>query len=134
MSGNVGTIIAKVNKASDDMEFVNARLMIEANLLKLSEAKYYRLLNTNAQVLIKHIVAENKEHDGTKKQLTRSDLLTVNKINEYCTNFDISMLKRTLKNSFELVQRPEVLPLLNSDAKIILNDMGALLGMQYQVH
>lgn len=133
MTGNVGTIIAKVNKAIDDLEFVNARLMIEANLLKLSEAKYYRLLNTNAQVLIKHIVAENKEHNGTKKQLTRSELLIVNKINEYCTNFDISMLKRTLKNSFELVQRPEVLPLLNSDAKIILNDMGALLGMQYQL-
>lgn len=115
------------------MEFVNARSMIEANLLKLSEAKYYRLLNTNAQVLIKHIVAENQGHNGTKKQLTRSELLIVNKINEYCTNFDISMLKRTLKNSFELVQRPEVLPLLNNDARIILNDMGALLGMQYQV-
>ncbi|KOS67853.1 hypothetical protein AEA09_04310 [Lysinibacillus contaminans] len=133
MSGNVGTIIVKVNKASDDLEFVSARSMIEANLLKLSEAKYYRLLNTNAQVLIKHIVAESKGHNGTNKQLTRTELLTVNKINEYCTNFDISMLKRTLKNSFELVQKPEVLPLLNSDAKIILNDMGALLGMQYQV-
>lgn len=107
--------------------------MIEANLLKLSEAKYYRLLNTNAQVLIKYIVAESKEHNGTKKQFTRSELIIVNEINKYCTNFDISMLKRTLKNSFELVQRPEVLPFLNNDAKIILNDMGALLGMQYQL-
>lgn len=134
MSGNVGTIIAKVNKDCDDLDFVHARSMMEANLLKLSEAKYYRLLNTNAQVPIKHIVAENKEHNGTTKQLTRSELLIINKINEYCTNFDVSMLKRTLKNAFDLVQRPEVLPLLNSDAKIILNDMGALLGMQYQVH
>lgn len=127
MSGIVGTIIAKVNKACDDLNFVHARSMVEANLLKLSEAKYYRLLNTNAQVFIKHIVAENKEHNGTTKQLTRSELLIINKINEYCINFDRSMLK----NAFDLVQRPEV---LNSDAKIILNDTGALLVMQYQVH
>ena len=133
MSGNVGTIIVKVNKAIDNLEFVEARKIIEANLLKLSEAKYYRLLNENAQVLIKHIVAEKKEHNGTEKPLTRSDLLIINNINEYCTNFDISMLKRTLKNSFNLVQRPDVYQLLNSDAKIILNDMGALLGMHYQV-
>ena len=131
MSGNIGTIIAKVNKASDDLEFVNARAMIEANLLKLSEAKYYRLLNTNARVLIKHIVAYNKQGGIMKR--TRTELLIINNINEYCTNFNISMLKRTLKTSFELVQRPEVLPLLNKDAKIILDDMGALLGVQYQL-
>ena len=134
MAGNVGTIIVKVNKAIDNLEFVHARKMIEENLLKLSEAKYYRLLNSNAQVLIKHIVAEKEEHNGNIKPLTRSELLTINNINEYCTNFDISMLKRTLKNAFDLVQRPDVWPLLNSDAKIILHDMGALLGMQYQVH
>lgn len=128
MSGNVGTIIVKVNKACDDLDFVNARSLIESNLLKLSEAKYYRLLNTNGRVLIKHILAESKDNDGTKQKLSRTDLLTITKINEYCSNFDISMLKRTLKNSFELVQRDDVHPLLNSDAKIILDDMGALLG------
>ncbi|WP_054768078.1 hypothetical protein [Lysinibacillus parviboronicapiens] len=85
MSGNIATIIVKINKARDDLDFVSARGMIEANLIKLSE-------------------------------------------NEYCSNSDISMLKRTLKTSFELVQRPDVLPLLNNDARIILDDMGALLG------
>lgn len=50
----------KINKARDDLDFVSARGMIEANLIKLSE-------------------------------------------NEYCSNSDISMLKRTLKTSFELV-------------------------------
>lgn len=133
MSGNIGTIIVKVNRACDDLEFVNARAIIEANLLKLSEAKYYRLLNTNAKVLIKHIITDSKINGGTNNKLTRTDLLTINKINEYCSNFDISMLKRTLKNSFELVQRPEVRPHLNKDAKIILDDMGALLGMEYQL-
>ncbi|AHN22735.1 hypothetical protein FCT18_03940 [Lysinibacillus sphaericus] len=129
MSGNIGTIVVKVNKACDDLDFVSARGIIEANLLKLSEAKYYRLLNASGRVLIKHILADNKGQKDTKISLTRTDLLVINKINEYCSNFDISMLKRTLKNSLELVQRSDVMPLLNNDAKIILDDMGALLGI-----
>ncbi len=129
MSGNIGTIVVKVNKACDDLDFVNARGLIEANLLKLSEAKYYRLLNASGRVLIKHVLANSNGQNEVKKTLTRTDLLVINKINEYCTNFDISMLKRTLKNSFELVQRSDVVPLLNNDAKIILDDMGALLGV-----
>ena len=133
MSGNIGTIVVKVNKACDDLDFVNARGLIEANLLKLSEAKYYRLLNESGRVLIKHVLANNNESNAAKKTLTRTDLLIINKINEYCSNFDISMLKRTLKNSLDLVQRSDVLPLLNNDAKIILDDMGALLGI-HQLH
>lgn len=133
MSGNLGTIVVKVNKACDDLDFVSARGLIEANLLKLSEAKYYRLLNASGRVLIKHVLADNRGQNETKISLTRTDLLVINKINEYCSNFDISMLKRTLKNSLELVQRTDVLPLLNNDAKIILDDMGALLGI-HQLH
>jgi len=129
MSGNIGTIVVRVNKACDELDFVNARGLIEANLLKLSEAKYYRLLNESGRVLIKHVLANNNNQNAAKKALTRADMLVINKINEYCSNFDISMLKRTLKNSLELVQRSDVLPLLNNDAKIILDDMGALLGV-----
>ncbi|AVK84123.1 hypothetical protein C3943_11315 [Lysinibacillus sp. B2A1] len=128
MTGNITTIISKVNKACDDLDFVSARVLIETNLLKLSEAKHYRLLNSNGRVLIKHILADSKKEESTNK-LTRNDLLTIKRINEYCSNFDISMLKRTLKSSFDLVQRDDVLPLLNTDAKIILDNMGALLGV-----
>ncbi|MGE7111427.1 hypothetical protein [Lysinibacillus sp. NPDC047702] len=127
MTGNITTIIAKVNKACDELDFVSARVLIETNLLKLSEAKHYRLLNSNGRVLIKHVLADSKTEESANK-LTRNDLLTIKKINEYCSNFDISMLKRTLKNSFDLVQRADVLPLLNNDAKIILDNMGALFG------
>ncbi|MGE7091049.1 hypothetical protein ACQKII_06220 [Lysinibacillus sp. NPDC048646] len=128
MSGNVATIIVKVNKACDGLNFVSARGLIETNLIKLSEAKYYRQLNTSGRVLIKHVLADSKNQNETSCKLTREDLFIINKINEYCSNFDISMLKRTLKNSFELMQRPDVQPLLNNDARIILDDMGALLG------
>lgn len=129
MAGKMETIVMKVNKACDDLDFVHARGLIEANIVKLSEAKYYLLLNTNGRVLIKHILANSNRQSETTNTLTRTDFLVIQKINEYCSNFDISMLKRTLKNSFELVQRSDVLPLLNNDAKIILNDIGALLGV-----
>lgn len=128
MVGNITTIITKINKACDDLDFVSARVLIETNLLKLSEARHYRLLNSNGRVLIKHVLADNKKEESENK-LTRNDLLTIKKINEYCSNFDISMLKRTLKSSFDLVQREDILPLLNNDAKIILDNMGALLDV-----
>jgi hypothetical protein len=54
--------------------------------------------------------------------------LIIDNINKYCSNFDIAMLKRAIKNSFDLLQRPDIFPLLNQDAKIILTDMGAILG------
>ncbi|GLC88420.1 hypothetical protein [Lysinibacillus piscis] len=129
MTGNIATIITKLNKACDDMDFVSARVLIETNLVKLSEGKYYRLLNTNGQVLLKHILANSKNSQKGSNPLTRAELLIINRVNEYCTNFDIPMLKRTLKTSLELMQREEITPLLNSDAKIILHDMGALLGV-----
>lgn len=132
MSVNIGAIIAKVNKACDELDFVSARAVIEMNLVDLSEAKYYRLLNANAKVLIKHVIADHENPNKNENALTRAEILTIHKINEYCTNFDIPMLKRTLAHSLELVQRPDVIPLLNSDAKIILENMGALLG-KYQI-
>ena len=126
MSGNIRTIIVRVNKACDDLDFIGARQLIEMNLIKLSEAINYKLLNMNAKTLIKHVINENSSENNNK--LTRKDLLIINNINNYCTNFDISMLKRTLRDSIVLLQRPDVLPLLNKDARLILDNMGVILG------
>lgn len=127
MSGNIKTIIVKVNKACDDVDFIGARQLIEMNLIKLSEAINYKLLNMNAKTLIKHVINENSSENNNK--LTRKDLLIINNINKYCTNFDISMLKRTLRDSIVLLQRPDVLPLLNKDTRLILDNMGVILGV-----
>jgi len=51
LTGHIATSITKVNKACDELDFVSARVLIETNLLKLSEAKYYRLLNASGRVL-----------------------------------------------------------------------------------
>lgn len=126
MTGNIKTIIFKVNKDCDELEFSGARKLIEMNLIKLSESKNYQMLNANAKTLIKHVI-EDQNHDHSN-ELTRTELLIINNINKYSTAFDISMLKRSLRDSIELLQRPDVLPLLNKDAKIILENMGAILG------
>lgn len=126
MHGNIRTIIVKINNSCDELDFVSARQLIELNLIKLSESTNYRLLNTNAKTLIRHVIEDNNNENHQK--LSRAELLTINNINAYCTNFDISMLKRTLRDSIELIQRPNVQLLLNKDAKIILENMGAILG------
>ena len=127
MSGNVRTLIYKINKSCDDLEFVEARRLIQFNLTTLSAPSYYRQLNENAKVLIKHIVNEQNNQDH--KPLNRLELLKINNINQYCSDFDISMLKRALRDSLsmDLIQRPDVRNLLNKEAKIVLSTMGVLL-------
>lgn len=127
MSGNIKTIIVKINKNCDDLDFSSARKLIEMNLSRLSETINYMLLNANAKTLVKHVI-EEKSHDNNNT-LTHIQLLQINNINNYCTTFDISMLKRTLRDSTELIQRPDVLPLLNKDARMILESMGEILGI-----
>lgn len=122
---NIRTLIFKINKSCDDLDFIEARRLIEFNIIKLSESVYYKLLNENAKVLVKHILKEQTNKDYPP--LTRLDRLKINNINLFCSDFDISMLKRALKDSIDLIQRPDVEQLLNNDAKIVLKTMGAFL-------
>ena len=130
MAGNIRTVIVKINKACDEVDFVSARILIEGNIKQLSEGINYRQLNSNAQILIKHVLSD---HTGDSNKLSRTEMLTIHNINQYCSEFNISMLKRTLKNSLVLKQREDVAPLLNKDAKIILENMGVLFGVP-QMH
>lgn len=125
MSGNIRTIIANINSSCDNLEFGEARRLIEFNLQKLLMATYYNLLNSNARALVKQI--HNEHTSGEAVQLTRLELLKLNDINRYCQDFDISMLKRTLKDSIDLIHREEAQKLLSDNTKYILQTMGALL-------
>lgn len=124
MSGNIRTIITNINHCCDNLEFVDARRLIQLNLVKLSSATYYNLLNNNAKALVKLIL---KEHEDGNEPLTRLELLKLNDINKYSKDFDISMLKRTLKDAVDLIQRKEAQVQLTENAKYILQTMGALL-------
>lgn len=128
MSNKTKAMVMRINKSCDALEFAEARRLIEFNISLLSNATYYQLLNTNAKVLFKHVVNENHSNNS-EKGLSRLELLKIQNINHYCSSFDISMLKRSLKDSMELIQRPNVFNLLNSDAKIVLKSMGALLDI-----
>lgn len=125
MASNIRTEIVKINHNCDNLEFVLARKLIEQNLTKLSEATYFRLLNSNARTLIKIVVDEK---NNTKEDaLTRLNYLTISNINEFSRNFDISMLKRTLKDNMALIQREDVQQILSKDAKIVLESLGAII-------
>lgn len=100
MAGSVRAIIFKINQNCEELDFIEARRVIEFNISKLSESAYYKLLNDNAKVLVKHITTEQSNRDYPP--LTRLDKLKLNNINQYCSDFDISMLKRTLRDTIDL--------------------------------
>lgn len=125
MTRNIGTIIIKINKYCDNLDFASARKLIESNLDRLSSPRNYHSLNDNAKVLIKHIVQDG--HNDVTKALTRTEMFKIEAINKYCQNFDISMLKRELKDSTDFIMRDDVQKLLYENTKFILTAMGALI-------
>lgn len=117
-------IISSINKNCDTSEFGEARRMIELNIKELQNPTYYLMLNSNASILLKHILNQEKQNN---KPLSRLEQFQINEINKYCTNFDISMLKRTIKNCLSLLQRSDIDIHLNENSKTILSSMGAFI-------
>ena len=122
-------IINNINKNCDELEFGEARRMIELNLKELQNPTYYFMLNSNATVLLKYVLNQEKTNS---KPLTRLEQFQINEINKYCTNFDISMIKRTIKNSLGLLQRPDIDQYLNANAKTVLFSMGAFIQKEME--
>lgn len=127
----INQIIKTINNHCESMEFGEARRMIELNIEELQISSNYFSLNSNAIVLLKYILNQEKTQ---LKPLTRLEMLQINEINKHCTNFDISMLKRTIKNSLPLLRRPDILMHLNSNAKTILESMGAFIQNELEHH
>lgn len=117
-------IINLINEKCDSLEFGETRRIIELNRDDLQNPTYYFMLNTNAVILLKHIL---KQINSTIDPLSRLEQHQIREINKHCTNFDISMLKRTIKNCLILLQRPDINLYLNESAKTILASMGAFI-------
>lgn len=117
-------IIKTINEKCDSLEFGEAKRIIELNLNDLQNPTYYYELNTNALTLLKHIL---NQINTNAVPLSRLEQLQISAINKYCTDFDISMLKRTLKNCLDLLQRPDINLYLNQSAKTVLGSMGAFI-------
>ena len=118
---DVQELIAKVNQSTDELDFVSARVYIEENLqlLKEKQAK----LNSNARELLTFLVSRM---ESGIKPLSRQELAVIHSINTYAANFDLRGIKFVMKDHAKLLFRKEVINYLNSDAKIILEGMGAI--------
>ena len=120
----INDIVKKINTACNKLEYAEARNMMGLIKEPLKSVENYMLLNSNAQILFKNMIKQ--EEEGIEP-LTRLEMLKIAEINKYCSEFDISMLKRTLNTSYEVLQRPDIKMLLTIDANVILNSMGAFL-------
>ncbi|HWO75329.1 MAG TPA: hypothetical protein VNM69_05325 [Bacillus sp. (in: firmicutes)] len=118
---DIQELIEKVNQSTDELDFVTARVYIEENLnvLKEKQAK----LNSNARELLRFLVTQM---ESGVKPLSRQELAIINTINAYATKFDMRGIKFLVKDHSKLLFRKEVVDYLNSDAKIILEGMGAI--------
>ncbi|MGD6804644.1 hypothetical protein FZC79_08390 [Rossellomorea vietnamensis] len=111
----------KINEESDKLDLVSTRKYIESNLDLLYENK--QLLNRNARELLDFL--RDRKNNG-EKPLNRTEMAAIHAMNTYALRFDVQGLKMTVKNKKELLLKKETLGFLNSDAKILLEGMGAI--------
>ncbi|PLR94824.1 hypothetical protein [Bacillus sp. T33-2] len=114
-------LIQNINKSADELDFISARKFIEENLSILLDQKH--LLNSNSRDLLNFII-QSKESGA--EPLKRQELGIINALNTYASKFDLRGLKLTVKENATLLLRTDIVQYLNSDAKIILQGMGAI--------
>lgn len=119
----IRTIISKINRDCDQGDYGEARRMIEFNLKELQNSANYFSLNENSKIILKHVVSENEKD---LPPLTRLELFQLKDINKYSSEFNVSMLKRTIKTALSILTRPDVEHLLTKDAKIVLSSLGVI--------
>ncbi|RDI40152.1 hypothetical protein [Falsibacillus pallidus] len=113
--------LRKIQTAVDEHDLVSTRIYIEENLEWLKDNRH--LLKGNARELFDFILARN---DKGEQPLTRPEIMAVNAINAYAKKFDLRGLKLSIKNHAALLLKDEIRQYLNTDAKIILEGMGAI--------
>jgi hypothetical protein len=118
---NTKEIIDLINKSVKELDFVTARVYIERNIDSLVPHK--NRLEGNAKDIL-NFLSENLQSD--QKPLTRKDMITINTINSYAYKFNVKGIKLILKDNSKLFLREDIMNYLNSDAKIILEGMGAI--------
>lgn len=118
---DINEIISKINKSVDALDFSTARKYIEENIELVSKNRVH--LKNNAREILKFIT---DKIDSGEKQLTKTEITTINSINVYATRFDLRGLKLVIKGNEQLLLKGEIINYLNADAKILLEGMGAI--------
>lgn len=114
-------LITKINKSIDDVDLVTARILIEANIDILNQ--YRSILTGKTRELVKFLTTRL---ESGEEQLTRSEMATVMAVNSFATKFDVRSIKTAIKGKEQLLLKSDFLNHLNSDAKVILEGMGAI--------
>ena len=118
---SIKELIKKINQSVDELDLVTTRKYIEANIEVLNDNK--RFLKSNARELLNFLTSRL---ESGYEPLTRAELATVTAINSYATKFDVRSIKMIIKGKEPLLIRKDFVDYLNSDAKIILEGMGAI--------
>jgi len=114
-------LIARINNRVEELDFAAARLYMEENIEILNENRNH--LKSNARELLEFLT---KRMEAGQQPLTRKDMAVINAVNNYATKFDLRGLKVVIKDHSLLFLRSDIESYLNTDARIILEGMGAI--------
>lgn len=118
---SIKELISKINQSVDELDLVTTRKYIEDNIEVLNENRRY--LKSNARELLNFL---SSRLESGYEPLTRTEMATIAAINNYATKFDVRSIKMVIKGKEQLLVRKDFIDHLNSDAKIVLEGMGAV--------
>lgn len=114
-------LVTKIHKSIEDADLVTARKLIESNMDSLNQQR--NLLKGNARELLAFLT--DRAASGNE-DLTRSEMATTLSINSFATKFDLISIKATIRGREQLLLKKDFSNHLNSDARVILEGMGAI--------
>jgi hypothetical protein len=114
-------LIGKINSCVEELDFAAARAYMEENIEILNAHRSH--LKTNARDLLEFLT---KRMEAGHEPLTRKDMAVINAVNSYASKFDLRGLKVVIRDHSLLFLRNDIASYLNTDARIILEGMGAI--------
>ncbi|UPO90413.1 hypothetical protein [Niallia sp. Man26] len=114
-------LIQTINEKVEELDLVTARKLMEENIEYLK--KNERKLKKNGRELLKFItdsIQTGYEHP------TRQELAIYYSINTYASKFDVRGLKMIVKGNEQTLLKKSARNYLNSDAKVLLEGLGAI--------
>ncbi|WP_079504146.1 hypothetical protein [Mesobacillus jeotgali] len=114
-------LIARINNSVEELDFAAARMYMEENIEILNENRSH--LKSNARELLEFLT---KRMEAGQQPLSRKDMAIINAVNNYASKFDLRGLKVVIRDHSLLFLRTDIEAYLNTDARIILEGMGAI--------
>ena len=114
-------LIKQINNSVEDLDFATARKYIEENITILNENK--NVLKGNSRELLDFL---NDRLNSGHEPLTRQELAAISAVNSYASKFEVRQIKMIVKEKTSLFLRSDIREYLNTDAKVLLEGIGAI--------